>query len=257
MKGEKSDVTRGSGASELDGVEVKVTVPGLLIDRAVEVCGLELEQGERRQVYFCDSPDATAAGLILLDQGIILRLRAGSDGHGDSTVKFRPFDPDGLRDRWRDRQQGDTEIRVEGDWVGDRHCVAASAVASQDAEEVRRAADGTRRFAKLLSRRQEEFLADNASIKVALDGLRVAGPIDALKWKRVPLRLSKELVAERWEVGELRFLELSLRVDTERRAEEAQRELTNVMANHGLLGDGKQETKTRMVLEYCLHVGGV
>lgn len=240
-----------SSPQQLDGIEIKVTVARSRMDEAAEVFGLAPGEGESRRIYFCEALGESGTGLVLLDHGIILRLRANADGEGDSTVKLRPFEGH-LHDRWRERRQDDTEIRMEGDWVSDRHVVAVSAVSQQSADEVEGAAARTRELAKLLSRVQEEFLKDNTEAPVLFDRLRIVGSIAATKWKAGTVRLSKKLVAERWEVGQLRFLEVSLRVDDEAEARRAQAELTGVMAEHDLLNDVEQETKTRLVLEYCL-----
>ena len=75
---------RASSESSLDAVEIKLSVGRSIMRRTAEAFGLDRREGEARRVYFCDS--AGRAGLLpLLDQGIILRLRARADAEGDST----------------------------------------------------------------------------------------------------------------------------------------------------------------------------
>jgi hypothetical protein len=90
-------------------------------------------------------------------------------------------------------------------------------------------------------------------VKVSLDELRVLGPVDAIRWRKVPLG-TFEAVAEQWDVDDaLRFLELSILVRPDQ-ALEAQRGFAQAIAAKGLEPDCSQETKTRMVLE---HLAGV
>jgi hypothetical protein len=92
-------------------------------------------------------------------------------------------------------------------------------------------------------------LSDCTPVRVGLDGLQVLGPVDAIRWKDVPLG-DFEAVAEQWDVnGAPRFLELSILVDPAQ-AVEAQRSFMRLIAAKGLDPDNRQETKTRMVLEH-------
>jgi hypothetical protein len=236
--------------ARLDGIEVKVTLGAEQVQAARHALALSGDDGRRRRIYFCE--DVAAAGgpaaLPLLDNGIILRLRQNKGSKDDSTVKLRPFDQARLTPRWRHARTHDGwEFKVEGDWVGDRHVVAASLVADQD--QVQEAGRGEAPPSRAFSAEQEQFLSDCAPVRVDLDGLRVLGPVDAIRWKDVPLGDFKA-VAEQWDVnGALRFLELSILVGPAQ-AVDAQRSFTDLIAAKGLDPDTRQETKTRLVLEH-------
>jgi hypothetical protein len=112
----------------LDGIEVKVTIGAEQVEVARQAFALSGDDGRRRRIYFCEDVAAGgSAALPLLDNGIILRLRQNKGGKDDSTVKLRPFDRTRLTPRWLHARKHDGwEFKVEGDWVGDRHVVAAS-----------------------------------------------------------------------------------------------------------------------------------
>jgi hypothetical protein len=242
--------------ARLDGIEIKATVGAEQVQVARHALALSGGDGRRRRIYFCEDVAGAhgPAALPLLDNGIILRLRQNKGSKDDSTVKLRPFDQARLTPRWRHARTRDGwEFKVEGDWVGDRHVVAASLVADQDqVQEVGRGQAPPRRA---FSAEQEQFLSDCARVRVDLDGLRVLGPVDAVRWKDVRLG-GFEAVAEQWDVdrGALRFLELSILVDPAQ-AVEAQRSFTDLIAAKGLESDTRQETKTRMVLEHLADLG--
>src|SRR4051812_6903061 len=67
----KADGTTG-------GVEIKITVRADQIDRSSSLFHLESDRGERRTVYFYDTP-----ALALFDRGTILRARKIKDGADD------------------------------------------------------------------------------------------------------------------------------------------------------------------------------
>jgi hypothetical protein len=239
--------------ARLDGIEIKVTVGAEQVQLARHALALSGDDGRRRRIYFCE--DLTGAGgaaaLPLLDNGIILRLRLRQNkgSKDDSTVKLRPFDQARLTPRWRQARTHDGwEFKVEGDWVGDRHVVAASLVADQD--QVPEVGRGQAPPGRAFSAEQQQFLSDCTPVRVDLDGLGVLGPVDAVRWKDVPLG-DFGAVAEQWDVnnGALRFLELSILVDPAQ-AVQAQRRFTDRIAAKGLDPDTRQQTKTRMVLEH-------
>lgn len=236
--------------TRLDGIEIKVTIGAEQVQMARQALALSGDDGRRRRIYFCEDVAGArgSAALPLLDNGIILRLRANKGGRDDSTVKLRPFDQTRLTPRWRQaRKQDGWEFKVEGDWVGDRHVVAASLVADQD--RVPEVGRGEVSPSRVFSAEQEQFLSDCAAVRVDLDGLGVLGPVDAIRWRDVPLG-GFEAVAEQWDVnGALRFLEISILVGPAQ-AVEAQRSFADLIAAKGLDPDNRQETKTRMVLEH-------
>jgi hypothetical protein len=239
----------------LDGIEIKVTIGDEKVRAAKKALKLSDDDGRRRKLYFCeaDRPGGSEA-LPLLGHGVILRLRQNSGDKDDSTVKLRPFDQARLTPRWLEAGKQDSwEFKVEGDWVGDRRVVAASLVADQD--EVKEVGRRQAPPSTVFTAEQEQFLLDCAPVKVRLDKLRVLGPVDAIRWSKVPLGRFKA-VAEQWDVDdELRFLELSILVRPPGLAEAAQRDFAEAIAAAGVEPDRSQETKTRKVLEHLAGLG--
>lgn len=233
--------------ARLDAVEIKITIGHAAMARALQTFEREPSQGEPRSIYFCEKN----ARLPLLESHLILRLRENHGGGGDSTVKFRPLEPIVLGREW-DRQHIDgTDIKVEADWVGERKVVSASTGADQDEGEVHAAAHGLRPLSKLFSEVQERFLTEHRAEPVDLNTLQILGPIDATKWDPTDLGFGFPVAAERWIVGELSFLELSIRVEDPALATAAQKRFQDFVTESGFSeADLEQETKTRRVLEH-------
>lgn len=235
----------------LDGIEIKVTIAAEHVQAARQALALtDDDKRRRRKIYFCEGAAGAdgSAALPLLDQGVILRLREIKDDKDDSTVKLRPFDQTRLTPRWlKAKTQDSWEFKVEGDWVGDRHVIAASLVADQN--QVKEVARGETPPGRVFSAGQEQFLRDCASVRVTLNELRVLGPVDAIRWKKVRLG-NFEAAVEQWDVDDaLRFLELSIVAGPDQAVEE-QRRFEQLIAAKGIVLDQRQETKTRMVLEH-------
>jgi hypothetical protein len=77
---------------------------------------------------------ASPGGPVLLSAGVILWLRSNAD---ESTVKLGPCRRRQLVDQWTRSHPKDRdgfEYKIERDWAGDRHVLAASAVAQPKTE---------------------------------------------------------------------------------------------------------------------------
>ncbi len=98
--------TRGQVAKIMagaEGVEIKATIPQHQIELALQAYGLRVDDNER-YIYFFDTPD-----LELFGQGVIARARRVVGAEHDSTVKFRPVEPDSvpaLRRKYRGFKPG-------------------------------------------------------------------------------------------------------------------------------------------------------
>ena len=161
--------------------------------------------------------------------------------------------PEGCLDPelWRQRTQafGD-DARIEGDWVTDRHLIAASLDSDVEGDRIDEvvAAGRPHQVRRLLSDDQAALAAE---LLVGLDGLELLGPIRALKWKRGAGGLGAEVAAELWEVDEgPRFLELSMRVNVDDDPGGVQRQLEKTVRDRGLEIAAKQQTKTSTVLKH-------
>jgi hypothetical protein len=236
-----------------DGVEIKVTIGGPQVKRAVDALGLH-KQERRRSVGFIEDATVGAAHLRLLDEGVVLRVRERAGERDDSTVKLRPCRRSQLTEEWLHADKGDGwTFRLEADWSGTRRVLAASCVADRPEGRIAAVRAGKEPIRRLFNDGQEQFLADCTHVQVNLDALTLLPPIDAIRWHSVTIPdLRETVVAERWVVGQLDFLELSIKVDTVGEAEVAQPALEQRIRALGLQVDPDQDTKTRRVLDYLI-----
>ena len=237
----------------VEWVELKVTLGAEQVDAGLTGFALEPRSAERRSIWFCDRIDAHGGPtmLPLLARGTILRVRRIRGSSDDSTLKLRG--PEGCVDPelWRQRTQafGD-DARIEGDWVTDRHLIAASLDSDVEGDRIDEvvAAGRPHQVRRLLSDDQAALAAEWL---VGLDRLELLGPIRALKWKRGAGGLGAEVAAELWEVDEgPRFLELSMRVNVVDDPGGVQRQLEKTVRDRGLEIAAKQQTKTSTVLKH-------
>lgn len=111
--------TRGQVARTMagtEGVEIKATIPEKQVDLALQAYGLSLNDNDR-YIYFFDTPD-----LELFETGVIARARRIVGGQHDSTIKFRPVEPESVptlwgqvqrfQDRGRLLRKGRREVRI-------------------------------------------------------------------------------------------------------------------------------------------------
>lgn len=235
---------------KLDGVEIKVTVAGGQVPEAVE--RLDLGDASRLTIWFYDRTTPRRR-LSLFAAGVVIRVRSDDDGRdGDSTVKLRPCPPGRLTGRWLVGFEEDgLKYRLEEDWAGDRHVLAASLQADLTRQQLAQVTDRTTLPADLLTGAHGELLADcGPDVPVTPSELTRLGPIDATRWKKVrePGFGALDARAERWVVGGLDFLEVSIKVQ-EGEAEAAGQQLWDAMAGTRLSLDPSQEAKTSRVLE--------
>src|SRR5262245_38952627 len=78
-------------ARKSDSVELKLTVPAADHRTAVTGLGLDPLAAQIRQVFFFDTPE-----LALNAVGVVARARRIQGRPGDTVIKLRPVDPDGL-----------------------------------------------------------------------------------------------------------------------------------------------------------------
>lgn len=233
----------------LDGVEIKVSFGREQTELAMQA--LKLPAGRPRwQIFFCEDVNpGVSPGTPLLDRGVVLRARIRSDGDDDATIKLRPCRGSQLTDRWLSETEN---LKVEADWAGERKVLAASHTDDRPKQVIPDVERGQRPVTDLFTTQQLEFLRDCADITVNLDTLTVLPQVTAVRWKAIetaPPDLS--LRAERWTVGDLDFLELSIAVQITQ-APAMQAALTDFVGSLGFAVDPDQETKTRQVLEHLV-----
>jgi hypothetical protein len=228
-------------ARKADSVELKLTVPAADHRAAISSLGLDPLEAQIRQVFFFDTPD-----LDLNAVGVVARARRIQRRAGDTVVKLRPVDPDGLPAELR----LSPNVGVEVDAMPGGYVCSASLKAKADAPSVRAVSLGKLSARKIFSKEQRTFFDAHAPDGLTLKDLAVLGPIFVLKQNFVPRELGRRLAAELWFYPDgSRILELSTKcsaVDAFQVAAEARLYLTE----KGVSLEGKQETKTKAALNF-------
>jgi hypothetical protein len=228
-------------------IEIKVNIGGD-VDSALTALGLG--EGKRRKVWFLDDiTDGARPPLPLMEAGVVLRLRRRDNGNEESTVKIRPCRRSQLPDPWNVAVDDDKQYRIEGDWSGTRHVLAASCDGAVEPGTIANVTAAQAPVSDLFSERQHDFLAACAEIRVAPSGLTVLKEIDARQWKDFSVGQVPHVDAERWRVAGLDFLELSLRVSGPADAAAQQQSLTDEVLAMGLKLDDSKEPKTARVMK--------
>ena len=224
-------------------VEIKVNLARSVADA---LTALGLDGGSERQIWFLeDLTPGLVPALPLLAAGVVLRLRSG--GSDESTIKLRPCRRTQLTPEWANRvdTKNNFKYRIEADWTGQRRTLAASAVL----ELGRGLIDAVTMEGEdpdiLFDGQQQRFLRACGDLRIAFAGLTPLGPVVATKWKNVAVG-GLETNVERWTVGTLDLLEVSIR--SESRAEQQQLRLEAALRAHGLTIDESPESKTWRVL---------
>lgn len=226
-------------------IEIKVNVAGA-VEAAIE--SLSLDEGAAREICFAeDLTPGLSSPFPLFAAGVVLRLRREADGSGDSTVKLRPCRRSQLTSEWSEPAGEDDkwEYRIEGDWAGSRHVLAASFVNELGAADL---AAGLKDPVRAFASQQLALIEACAAIRINIAALTVLGTISATRWTKIKVGSVRKVNAERWQVGSLDFLELSRRVDQDEAAT-AQAELVGAALKAGLTIDSSAASKTEQVLE--------
>jgi hypothetical protein len=113
---------------------------------------------------------------------------------------------------------------------------------------VRAGAEPVRR---LFNEGQERFLSDCAGMPINLDALTLLPPVTAIRWENVRVQRLEGVVAERWTIDDLDFLELSIRSDTAEEAAPAQEALEQGIQALNLERD-EHKSKTELVLAHLV-----
>ena len=226
--------------SEVDSVELKVTVPDSVRRSSVKALELDPLEGQLRQVWFFDTPE-----LALERAGVVVRARRTQGKPDDSVVKLRPVIPSELPAELRASPQFKTEI----DMLPGGFVCSGSLRADHKGSRVREALAGQRPMKDLWTKEQRRFYKDHAPAGIALEDLTPLGPVNVFKLKWTPTAYDRKLVAELWLYPDSsNILELStkclpqeaLTVGLSARA---------FLESRGLDLTGEQQTTTRTALE--------
>jgi hypothetical protein len=170
--------------------------------------GMASSRSPRRAWFLDDNTEGARPPLPLKEAGVFLRLRRQANGDEESTVKMRPCRLSQLPHPWNVAKHDDKQYRIEGDWSGTRHVLAASCDGVVELGTIENVTAAYVPVSDLFSERQHDFLAACAEIRVALSGLTVFKGIDACKWTDSSVGAIPHVAAERWTVDGLDFLEL-------------------------------------------------
>ena len=126
----------------------------------------ELDDNER-YIYFFDTPE-----LELFEQGVIARARRIVGAEHDSTIKFRPVDPDSVPALWR-KYSG---FKIEAD-SGDKGVVKSASLTMPVAKgQIKRVVAGKEPIASLFARRATSVPAQHGEQE---DRLHQSGRVGA------------------------------------------------------------------------------
>ena len=224
-----------------DSVELKVTLPESEHRSAITALGLDPLQAQIRQVFFFDTPD-----LQLQQRGIAVRARRIQGRSGDSVVKLRPIVPNDLPEDIR----RSASMNVEVDAMPGGYVCSASMKGKIPNEDVVEAVRGERPLRKVFSKEQRSFYAANAPEGLALDDLRILGPVFVLKLMFEPRKVKRRLVAKVWLLPDgSRILELSTKC-VPGEAFQAAFETRGFLEAKGLDLSPDSHTKTKATLEF-------
>jgi hypothetical protein len=233
----------------MTGTEIKFSFATEWVAAAREKFGLRKQDAEPCDVYFLDVLED--GDPRLLTAGVVLRLRTGKSGN--CTLKLRPADAGKLTGRWRPDAGQDPGYRVEFDWAR-RQVLAASLDREIDAGQLGAVVSGELAPKHAFTGRQREFLDEcGPELLKPFRGLRVAGPIAALRWSDVDWPGDISLHAEQWKWGgDQRFLELSLRVPDSTQAAPVRDAIEADINRRDLTISDDPTTKTEAVLRALL-----
>jgi hypothetical protein len=224
-----------------DSVELKLTVPEPAQLTTVRALGLDPLQAEIRQVFFFETPD-----LELDKVGVVVRARRSQKKGDDTVVKLRPVVPSELPKSLR----RSPSFGVELDASPQGYVVSGSLKGAPTSGEVRQAMLGKRAVRKLFSKEQQELYAEHAPAGIALDDLKMLGPLLVLKLKTAPEGFDRKLVAEMWLYPDgSRILELSTNA-LPSEAFQVAAEARAYLSARGIDLSAEQATKTRSALEF-------
>ena len=224
-----------------DSVELKLTVPPAQQRAAVRELGLDALDAQIRQVFFFDTPD-----LALDKAGVVVRARRIQGRSGDSVIKLRPIDPEGVSKDVRRLSGFGVEVdAIPGGFVcsGRLKCGASS-------DEIHQVVLGERTLGKVYTKEQRALYSAHAPEGIELDDLAVLGPIFVLKLKWQPRDFARKMVAELWLYpnGD-RIFELSTKC-LPSEAFQVATETRVYLSENGIDLSGEQQTKTRTALEF-------
>jgi hypothetical protein len=219
------------GAQERCSAEVKLLLSPA--EMPATLAALKAKKESSGEVYFYDTEKRE-----LLSQGVIVRLRSGSDR--DLTVKLRRGQDEKYADPTGGKENYKCEVDVAGNLANTSYSIRnkfSGAGIPETGSEVYGA----------LSKGQRKLLSA-AQVRVDWEQVKRIVEIKATDWQIKADSGSKKLALELWEWPGGKILEVSSKVGSGE-GEAAYEELRRVVADKGLRLNVEQRSKTRMVLE--------
>ncbi len=227
-------------------VELKLSVPASAHRATIQGLPTDPVEAQARQIYFFDTPD-----LQLFKAGVVVRARRIAGGRGDTVIKLRPVEPDGIPAGFKN----DSAFNIEVDAAPGGFVCLASFKGRSTGRDIRDAVSGKKRTSKLFSKAQRAFFRLHAPIGIELDALVPLGPTFILKGKfDAPMGLNgkavRTMVAEMWLYPDgSRLLELSTKcLPSEALAVASEARM--YLVDRGVPTNAPQEMKTRTALEF-------
>ena len=248
---ERGAHTQGKVAKAVAGaeaIEFKATIADHQVAGALKRFKLSTSNDEERFIYFYDTPE-----LELLSMGIITRARRIIGDVHDSTVKFRPVDPDKVAAKWRKFR--DFKIEADASETGTVKSASFSMPVAKGL--IRRVAAGEKAIAALFTEEQEEFLAEMAGRRISYKSLAVPGPLSAQRWRFQIPECPLPITAELWQREDgARMMEVSIKAPVAQAAF-VMGGFMALLAEVGAERDDQQQSKTRWALDfYVAKLGG-
>jgi hypothetical protein len=233
---ELAALARGS-----DAVELKLSVPAPNHSATIRGLGLDPVEAQPRQAYFFDT-----ANLDLSKAGLVVRARRIQGGRADTVIKLRPVDPATIDPELR----RSASFKVELDVVPGGFVCSASFQGVCTGKEVLDMTAGKMPLSALFSKEQRAFYKAHAPAGLKMKSLVTLGPTFLLRTKHNPKDFPKGVTVEMWLYPDgSRILEVSTKCLPEE-ALQVVGEFKAFLVKCGVDVHGKQETKTRTVLEF-------
>jgi len=225
-----------------EAIEIKATIPPKQVAAALAHYKLTRSNDEERFIYFFDTPQ-----LELLAAGIVARARRVVGDEHDSTIKFRPVDPEKVGKRWRKYR----DFKIEAD-ASEKGIVKSASLTMPVAKGlIKRVVAGERGIQSLFTGEQEAFLAEMSGGRTPeFTKLAVLGPLEAQRWDFEDPACPWPITGELWRRADgATLMEVSVKAP----AVQAAAVMAGFMAFLAEVGaerDAKQQAKTRWALDY-------
>jgi hypothetical protein len=242
---QRGAMTHGRYARLMEGaeaIEIKATIPPKQVAGALAHYKLTASNDEQRFIYFFDTPK-----LELLAAGIIARARRVVGDEHDSTIKFRPVNPEKVGKRWRKFR----DFKIEAD-ASEKGIVKSASLTMPVAKGlIKRVVAGDKGIATLFTEEQEAFLAEMSGGRTPeFARLAVLGPLEAQRWDFEDPACPWPITGELWRRADgATLMEVSVKAP----AVQAAAVMAGFMAFLAEVGaerDVAQQAKTHWALDY-------